>query len=144
MTCDELDSLLPDYLGDELARDARGRVDEHLAACPACRAEVAGLSGALSAFLEAPEVTLAEAARLTADLEIRRRAPRPRRIVGAFLRVAAVLLVGLAAGWRLGTARPPAAAPDALPAEARDIHPGWFAAATQAFGSGGAPFPRSR
>ena len=144
MTCDELASLLADYLGGELDRDARVRVDEHLAACPTCRAEVAGLSGALSAFLEAPGVTLAEAARQTADLEIRRRAPRPRRIATALLRAAAVLVLGLAAGWRLGTVRPPAAAPQPPHAEARNIHPGWFAAAAQAFGSGGAPFSRSR
>jgi anti-sigma factor RsiW len=38
ITCRELVELVTDYLEGALDPSTRGRVDEHLAACPGCRA----------------------------------------------------------------------------------------------------------
>ena len=45
MTCDEVKALLSGYLDEELASDQQAEVEEHLRACPACAADLAGLAG---------------------------------------------------------------------------------------------------
>ena len=45
MRCHRVQRLLPDYIGYELSTKKRGRVEQHLEACPDCKAELATLQG---------------------------------------------------------------------------------------------------
>ena len=69
------DALKLDYLNGLLSDEDRHRFEEHLAACPACRKEIAGLRNTIAAFagLTPPPVPAA----WTSALEARLRAERP-------------------------------------------------------------------
>jgi len=54
MRCWRVQRLLPDYLGDELSRKKRERLEGHIEACPACRAELAALQGAWDTLAQQP------------------------------------------------------------------------------------------
>jgi hypothetical protein len=56
MRCREFESLLTEYLDGNLASDERREMDEHLLACPACRAEHEEASFAMLLLREAPPV----------------------------------------------------------------------------------------
>ncbi len=138
MTCDEIEGVLADYLGGEIGEAERRRVDEHLADCARCRAEVDSLRGPLADLAALPEVDLAEAARRTSGLEVHRRGHRARAIVAS---AAAALLLGLVLG-RLLAPVPPAqttAQAPAPPPQAGGLHPGWVQAASHAFAHGTPP-----
>ncbi len=147
MTCEELEGLLADFLGAELEDSDRRRVDAHLAECAQCRREVRELQASLAALAESPDVGFEDAARRTAGLEVRRREPRARRLARVLVPAAAVLLLGLALGWRLGAAQSShlRAPGETARAHQRGIHPGWVAAAARAFGDRAqAPIPERR
>lgn len=136
MTCDEIEGMLADYLGQELGAADRRRVDGHLTGCARCRNEVDSLRGPLQELASLPEIDLAEAARRTSGLEDRRRGHRARTIV---LATAAALLLGLFLGRLLAPA-PPAQSTvqEPPPPKAAGLHPGWVKAASRAI-AGGAP-----
>ena len=54
MRCHRVQKLLPDYIGDELSAKKRGRVEQHLDACPDCRAELATLQGVWAGLAHQP------------------------------------------------------------------------------------------
>ena len=136
MTCDDIEGVLADYLGHELGEADRRRVDEHLAGCARCRGEVDSLRGPLEELASLPEIDLAEAARRTSGLEVRRRGHRARAIVVA---TAAALLLGLFLGRLLAPAHPAQETAQAPPPpEPVGLHPGWVKAASRAL-AGGAP-----
>jgi anti-sigma factor RsiW len=54
MRCDEIRALLDDYVDGSLARDVATRVDEHLAACPECSAELERLQRLLGLAADLP------------------------------------------------------------------------------------------
>ena len=54
MRCHRVQKLLPDYIGDELSATQREHVEEHLKACPDCRAELAALQGVWEGLAKQP------------------------------------------------------------------------------------------
>ncbi len=102
MNCAELHDLLADYLAGEASADTVAAVREHLAVCPACRDQVAGLQAA-AAVLESGLPTVEQAETAVACLGI----PSPSRSArdarrGALwpaLRYAAVIVVSFTAGF---------------------------------------------
>lgn len=62
MTCRRIGSLLPDYLGRQLALPVMAQVRDHLAGCPHCSAELAALQKllALAALDKAPAMPIGE------------------------------------------------------------------------------------
>jgi len=54
MRCHRVQKLLPDYIGDELSLRKRERVEQHLEACPDCRAELAALQGVWAGLAHQP------------------------------------------------------------------------------------------
>ncbi len=136
MTCDEIEALLADYLGGELGDGDRRRIDEHLSGCDRCREEVDSLRGPLADLAALPEVDLAEAARRTSGLEVRRRGTGARVI----LAVAATLLLGIVLGRLLApapTAQTTQAPPP--PPQSSGLHPGWVKAVSRAVENGAPP-----
>ncbi|HVF60572.1 MAG TPA: zf-HC2 domain-containing protein [Thermoanaerobaculia bacterium] len=125
---EELELLLPWYVNGTLEAAERAALDDHLAGCPRCRAELAreeGLAAALRAAEDvAPAPHPAQLARLLSRLDGEPRAERPpRRRPAAHLAalwagtprpvrwaVAAqtllVLALAAATGWRAGGADP--------------------------------------
>jgi len=125
--CDRCSSLIGDVVDGPIEASAQRELDEHLAACPACRAVLADLrdirrvAGKLPDYTPRPEVWSGIARRLEAELALR---PRPfwtgARVA---LAMAATLVVAVASSvWLLrgpgpaaqggaapGTAAPPAA-----------------------------------
>jgi len=81
MRCRRVQRLLPDYLGDELSPRKRERVEGHLEACPACRAELAALQGAWTGLAQQPQPQKAgefwEGFTAGVMREIRKRRPVP-------------------------------------------------------------------
>lgn len=130
MDCRDAVDALVDRLAGELSAGESAALDRHLAVCSACRAEAARFGAAWETLGEDPEVTpshdfardtLALLRRETLNRKIR--AFPLRRIEPARLRwgqVAAVLAIGVAAGWSI--ARTPGTGPrpgTVLPTEAR-------------------------
>lgn len=91
MSC--ADVRLDEYLDGELDAPARAAVDAHLAACAACRAELARSRSLEDVLRRAPEEGAPDPERFLAELRVRT-ADRPWRRRAA---LAAVLLVGVAA-----------------------------------------------
>lgn len=54
MRCHRVQKLLPDYIGDELSVKKRERVEQHLEACPDCRADLAALQGVWAGLAHQP------------------------------------------------------------------------------------------
>jgi hypothetical protein len=101
MTCEMMMSLGVYVLGAADARE-RARVEEHLPACPACRAELARLRPLPGMLASVP-----------VDMRARVRRPgTPRRPWRAAAAVCAASAAGVAGGWWLapaGIGQPPAA-----------------------------------
>lgn len=137
MNCRDIESMLADYLGDELDASDCARFEAHLASCAHCSAEVKGLQRTQAALHDLPGVSAADAARRTSALEIRRRAGWTERILLASLRYAAILIIGAGVGWQLkpvpaeGNGREPQQIPVQLASRA-DVHPAWLEAAARA------------
>jgi anti-sigma factor RsiW len=104
--CDRCSSLIGDVVDGPIEATAQHELDEHLAACPACRAVLADLrdirrvAGRLPDYTPRPEVWSGIARRLESELASR---PRPfwtgARVA---LAMAATLLVGVASSvWLL-------------------------------------------
>ena len=110
LTCDQVDELLDLYVSDACSPGERQAVEEHLAACPACPANLdraRQLRGLLDLHYQMPD----RLARLQRRL---RHEPLGRRlgqaVVRRFAALAALLLLTLGlAGWLLPTQ------PDVLP-----------------------------
>lgn len=103
MKCTEVQEHLSAWLDREVPEELRPRLAEHLAACPACRAELAALErlDAALAGLEAPEPRRDLAA------GVLRRLPRPTPLWFRSLALAACLLLGIFLGGSLtGTLYP--------------------------------------
>ncbi len=139
MNCRDIESMLADYLGDELDASDRARFEAHLASCAHCSVEVKDLQRTQTALQDLPGVSPADAARRTSALEIRRRAGWTERILLAGLRYAAILIIGAGVGWqlkpvpaqRVGNGREPQRIPVRLASRA-DVHPAWLEAAASA------------
>lgn len=58
MTCADISALLDDYIDGALPADQARRVEEHLAGCESCRAEVAGLRSILTDARALPRTVL--------------------------------------------------------------------------------------
>ncbi len=121
MNCDKINDVLADYLGDELTDDDRAAVDEHVADCAACRAEVLSLSATVSSLrsLE-PPVGARPVIRRTATIRW-----RPRLLAHA-----AVLALGIGIGYAVRPAPAPTQTPVQAPSgqvalDTSGIHPGW-------------------
>jgi anti-sigma factor RsiW len=54
MRCHRVQKVLPDYVGDELSAKKRGRVEQHLEACPDCRADLTALQGVWAGLVRQP------------------------------------------------------------------------------------------
>ncbi|RMH15501.1 MAG: hypothetical protein D6696_20590, partial [Acidobacteria bacterium] len=123
MKCDPYRDAIALAAGDDLPPGEARRLEEHLASCPACRAEAAELRASRAAFQAAAappldEAVLAPVRRAVLDEIARqqgRRAtllPFPRRVAGRWLAAAAVVLAALGVAWlarRAGT--PPSSPP---------------------------------
>ena len=152
MRCHDIESMLADYLGDELDASDRTLFEAHLASCAHCSVEVKDLQRTQTAWPDLPGVSSADAAQATRTLEIRRRAGWTERILLASLRYAAILIIGAGVGWqlkpvpaeRVGNGREPQRIP-ARQASRVDVHPAWLEAAVSAnrLYSGQSSFVRS-
>lgn len=152
MNCQDVESMLADYLGDELDASDRTRFEAHLASCAHCSAEVKDLQRMQTSLQDFPGVSAADAARRTRVLEIRRRAGWTERALLAGLRYAAILIIGAGVGWqlkpapaqRVGNGGVPERVPVQLASRA-DVHPAWLEAAVSAnrLYSGQSSFVRS-
>lgn len=103
MKCTEVQEHFSAWLDGEVAEELRPRLAEHLAVCPACRAELAALKrlDAALAGLEAPEPPWDLAAGVLRQL------PRPTPFWFRSLALAACLLLGIFLGGSLtGTLYP--------------------------------------
>lgn len=101
MTCEELEELLHPYLDGELTPAQRTDVEQHLAGCADCRAQLKDFQSLHSA-LQAPELRLKASDTLKQRLakglaEEDSRKPRPRWYPWAAAAAVAVLAVAL--GW---------------------------------------------
>jgi anti-sigma factor RsiW len=120
--CDRCASLIGDLVDGPTEASAQRELDEHLAACPACRALLADLrdirrvAGKLPDYTPRPEVWTGIAHRLETELAAR---PRPfwtgARVA---LAMAATLLVGVASSVWLIRGPAPAIQRGAAPASA--------------------------
>jgi hypothetical protein len=100
MRCDEWSERLAPYLSGEIAGADRREAEEHLAACDACRREVASLAQTWEELgrLPAPEVPSRRMrARLAASLATPGR--RPGRRIWRLSAAAVLLAAGFLAGW---------------------------------------------
>jgi anti-sigma factor RsiW len=133
MDCKDIDELMADYLGEELAADERRELEAHLDRCEQCRSDVAELRATL-AHLESLETVSRESAAIhTRSLRVvRRRRPAVRVALG-LSKIAAVLAIGVALGRWTASAAPQDTSPSraeappmALSAPATEIHPEWI------------------
>ncbi len=139
MNCRDIESMLADYLGDELGASNRARFEAHLTSCAHCSAEVKDLQRTQVALQGLPGVSPANAAQRTSALEVRRRAGWTERIVFAGLRYAAILIIGAGLGWqlkpvpaqRVGNGGAPQRITARLASRA-DVHPAWLEATASA------------
>lgn len=114
MQCEEIREQFADYVIDGLAEPNRQEVEMHLAACPACRLELNELKSLWTQLGTVPPAEPANDLRARFDLmmEAHREGARPpqkswRRPVLEFAAAAALLIAGVAVGYRMH-ALPPA------------------------------------
>ena len=125
MDCSEIERLLPAYADGEVVEGEGAVVDDHLAACERCRAEVAA-QAEFRAFLQAKVGTGGVAApellraRIRRDLDVETTRRQAGRFV-AYLGVAAGIAVVASGGYVLAGA-PERVEPEALVAEAVEKH----------------------
>jgi hypothetical protein len=123
------------YLMATLSDQERQQVEEHLAGCPECRAEVDSLREWTTALESVPEAMLLDGPPEDADLLLQRTlrqvrgetsGRRHRRTAVMALAAAAVLAVALAGGVLVGrnTDAKPLAQPTAVPSAAVSTPPG--------------------
>src|SRR5262245_40570616 len=97
MKCHEIHELLPLHLYGDLELNERSAVEEHLSACPECRAELAALGGVRRALDVTPaefcHVDVASIYRAESDRLHRR--SRRWRAAAVLTAIAAVLLLAL-------------------------------------------------
>jgi anti-sigma factor RsiW len=115
--CGQIRPELGVYMLGAIAPEDRARVSWHLASCPACREELAGLSGLPALLRRVAAATVLQLSGEVPDGPSGPPEPLGDRLIG---RVAAVLAAAAVAGWApqvLNAAAPP---PPAAP--------GWWAA----------------
>lgn len=116
MTCDKIQERFADYLTGDLDEAGRADVQAHIAACPACREDLENLTLAWAKLGVLPEEQPSGAvrSRFYAMLEEYRAKPAKarwtewftfRRPAFAASFSAALLLIGLGAGWLLSRGR---------------------------------------
>ena len=98
MDCNQIETMLADYLGNELDEQSRSTVDEHLRTCATCHREVEELQSTVATLSQLDTVSHGDARNRTRHLHIARRTSLPQRIILTSLRTAAVLLVGVFLG----------------------------------------------
>lgn len=129
MQCDELtDDLLADRFDGDLEEEARRAVEEHLAACPACRERAAGVEAVLGAasawpaLRAVPERIDAAVRRSAREAAERARAPATPRPAASWTRwalpIAASFVLMVSAFVAGMTARPLLVEPPSPPAPA--------------------------
>jgi hypothetical protein len=139
MTCDKIQERFADYLTGDLDEAGRAEVQSHIAACPACREDLENLTLAWAKLGVLPDEQPSGAVRTRfyAMLEEAKAAlpgaapaaPRPRwtdlftfrRPAFAAALSAALLLVGLGAGWLLSRGRAGGAEYASLSRELQDM-----------------------
>jgi anti-sigma factor RsiW len=136
MNCQDIESKLADYLGEELEAAARTAFEAHLGRCPKCRTEVHDLGGTIDTLRTLPGVSTEDARRHTADLIVMRRPAPLRRAMITSLKAAAMLGFGIILGWaafgRVGdgdaSAKNPAPHRVVMeePGIAPGVHPAWY------------------
>ncbi len=107
MHCDDVEMLMADALGDELAPDDRPVFEAHLAECERCRRDYETSMAALDAMrgLSGPTcVTM----RREGDRLVLERSSRPFsvRLFGGTVRYAAGIVLAFAAGYTMSSVRP--------------------------------------
>jgi len=123
MNCDDARTLLADYLGLELSAEDQAALEEHLAGCPGCAAEIEPfrqVQVALRRLPVPPPALVRSAARelrqpLLPGWRLWWRLPR-------VLAYAATLLIGAGIGWYARAGALPTARPGSPPA-ARSVGP---------------------
>jgi len=63
MTCDELETLLPEFFDGSLSKAQETAAAEHLATCDQCRIQVSGLEGVGELYRRHGRLTLPDEAR---------------------------------------------------------------------------------
>ena len=116
MSCAKFESLIALYIESDLPEREHRLVEAHLESCPGCREFAAEIRESQSALKELRMDFVEESALHDVHAEVLHRLSIPRKAV-AWPRytIAAMLLVGLWAGWlwRARTAAPPEAQPRA-------------------------------
>ena len=110
MNCNQVQDMLADYLGEELATADRRTLEDHLAECERCAAQVESLQAAIRALRQlgpppAHAVPHPPPAARTPVLRLQRYLFRP-------FAYAAMLMIGVGIGW---SARPAPPAPTLAP-----------------------------
>jgi len=136
MNCDHVKGSLADYLGDELDDTARQAIDNHLAACANCRAEVESLAHSRRVLEGLDTVSLASADARTRHLHVVPIRPPWQRIGLSLLKTAAILAMGILLGrWTIESSlphqSPPIAGETATPARPPAVHPEWIKLASR-------------
>ncbi|GJM25853.1 MAG: hypothetical protein DHS20C16_22680 [Phycisphaerae bacterium] len=136
MNCNEIETMLADYLGNELSDRDHKIVDDHLQGCEACAHEVMAFQQTVSTLGQLDTVSHADALRRTSRFQVSRRTPALQRIVFASLKIAAVLAIGFVLG-RLSFGETAKSQPDVAKdsgtgqqmvahANSGTIHPEWL------------------
>jgi hypothetical protein len=102
MTCNSARELLPLFVGGDLTAPRMDEVRAHMGQCPSCAAELSRFEGCreLLAELNAPELPRDQVHRMWAAIrETLPVAPRAPIRFSSWLRMAAVVLVGVAVGY---------------------------------------------
>ena len=64
LTCDDLDSMLPEFLDGSVSKDQASAAAEHLATCETCTAELQELEGVTKLYREHGTMHLPDDARM--------------------------------------------------------------------------------
>jgi anti-sigma factor (TIGR02949 family) len=105
--CEQLRERFSEYLDGELTPEERAALEEHLAACTGCRAELEALRRTVQAVASLPRRTAPEglAARVAAEIRAETASPRPKAITVLWARalpIAAMLLIVLGITFLVG------------------------------------------
>jgi anti-sigma factor RsiW len=145
MNCNDVNSRLPEYLGEELPARERLELEAHLAECVTCRAEVEADRRTL-ATLSQLHAAPADVARRQTDRLIVTLRPHPFvRAAWAAMRTAGVLALGAVLGRTMLSPKPAAPIEVArhqptMLAAATPIHPRWIDLAKRCERGGGSSF----